>query len=68
MPGFIRDRRWKWRVQFFYRKDVKPPKVPESLAIETVHETDSSMTIEVEAGSSRDDIGLIKITRLRQGE
>lgn len=58
------DRRWKWRVRFYYRKDVSPPKVPESLAIETVHETDSSMQIEVSAGSSRDDIGRIEITRL----
>ena len=58
------DRRWTWRCRFYYRKDVKPPHVPESLAVETLHETDSSLEIEVRAGSSRTDIGRIEITRL----
>lgn len=63
MPQY--DSKWMWRCRFYYRKDVKPPKVPESMAIETVHMDNESMLIEVRVGSSRTDIGRIEVVRLK---
>jgi hypothetical protein len=51
---------WDWVVRCYYADDVKPPKVPGALAIETVHKGDSSKDIEVAVGHARSDIGRVE--------
>ena len=55
---------WKWTVRCYYANDVKPPKVPGDLAIETRHKTDASKEMEVRAGESRSDIGRVDAFRI----
>lgn len=59
-----KDPRWKWMCRFYYGDLAKAPRVPGELAIETVHETDSSKDMEVSVGEKREDIGKIEIVRL----
>jgi len=51
-------------VRCYYAGDVRAPKVPGGLAIETVHATDSSKDMEVQAGRARPDIGEIDVIPL----
>lgn len=46
------DRRGKWKVRFYFGANAKPPQVPGELAIETIHTTDVSRDIEIEAGTA----------------
>jgi hypothetical protein len=59
------DRRWRWKLRFYYGSYAQWPKVPGTLAIETVHATDSSKDIEIEAGCSRKEIGRIDVIQLQ---
>lgn len=59
---------WKYVVREYYADDVKPPKQPGELAIETVHTTESSRDMEIEAARSRPDIGEVDWWRCSQGE
>lgn len=53
------DGLFPYRMRAYYADDVKPPKVPGALAIETQHKTEASLNIEVAAARSRSDIGRI---------
>lgn len=53
--------RWEWRARFYYGPNVKPPKKPGELVIETVHIGEQSLRTEVEVGRQREDIGRIKV-------
>lgn len=59
------DRKWKWRVTGYYAKDVKSPKKPLELALQTVHADDMSKDLEVSVFRSREDIGEIHVERLQ---
>ena len=59
--GALPDRQWIWRVRCYYADDVKAPKEPRGLAIETVHGSDASKDMEVRAAQSRKDIGLVAV-------
>lgn len=60
--------RWSWMVRCYYAADVRPPKRPGELAIETVHATDSSKDMEVQAGRARADIGEIDVIPLSRAQ
>jgi hypothetical protein len=50
-----------WRCTFHYGPDVRWPKRPGDIAIQTVHATESSRDIEIEAGRQRADIAEIVV-------
>jgi hypothetical protein len=47
------DRRWQYRCTFRYPADVRPPRTPGAVALQTVHGSESSMQIEVAVGRLR---------------
>lgn len=51
---------YPWFARCYYNKDVKPPKRPNTMAIETKHKTKMSLDIEVVAMKSRSDIGRVE--------
>jgi len=58
-------RTWDYSVRCFYGKYAEPPRIPGSLAIETVHVGTHSRDMEIEAGKSRKDIGRIDVRDLQ---
>lgn len=57
--------RWDFALRSYYGKRAKKPKIPGKLALETVHLGEASRDMEISAGRSRDDIGLIFMRDLR---
>lgn len=55
---------WKWKVTAYYSDDVKPPKKPGGLALQTVHKDDLSKDMEVRIFKARKDIGVVNIERI----
>lgn len=55
---------WDWVVRCYYADDVKPPKKPGDLAIETVHKGDVSKDMEVAVAKARPDIGVVDVMRV----
>jgi hypothetical protein len=63
-PQEANDRqKWPYYMRAYYAEHVPSPRVPGSLAIETVHQSEASMKIEVDAANSRDDIGEVMFGR-----
>jgi hypothetical protein len=56
---------WDWAVRCYYADDVRPPKVPGDLAVETVHKNATSKDIEVAAAESCADYGRVEVIPLR---
>ena len=54
----LKEQGWDWIVRCTYNEKAKPPRVPGTLAIETVHKGDSSRDMEVMAAETRDDINI----------
>lgn len=48
---------YPWYVRCYFANNVKHPKTPGALAIETKHKTEASRDMEIRAAESRDDIG-----------
>jgi hypothetical protein len=59
---------WDWVVRCYYADDVKPPKRPGGLAIETVHRGDHSKDMEVAVAEARDDIGVVSVVTATAAE
>lgn len=55
---------YDWLVANYYACDVKPPKQPGGLAIETVHKGLGSRDVEIAASKSRADLGRIVVTEI----
>lgn len=53
------DSEFPYYVKSYYTEDVKPPKVPGELAIETKHKTEASRDLEIAGSESREDIGIV---------
>ena len=60
------DSKWQWKVSTYYGPKAKPPRVPGTLAIETVHTDEASRDVEILAGRNREDIGDIQVEDLRK--
>jgi hypothetical protein len=54
-----------WKLRFYYAQNVKHPKRPGDLALETVHTEEWSRDMEIEVGKKRSDIGKIEMLDLR---
>lgn len=52
---------YDWRVGMYYADDVKPPKTPGGLAIQTCHAGEPSRDMEIRAAKSRSDLGKIVV-------
>lgn len=53
------SRDWPFYCAAYYADDVKRPKRPGELAIETKHRNEASLIAEVQAARSRKDIGRV---------
>lgn len=54
---------WPWYVRMYYADNVKPPKRPGGLAVETIHKTEQSMRMDIQAGHARKDIDEVEYGR-----
>lgn len=57
------DDEWPWYVRMYYADDVKWPKVPGELALETKHKTETSMQMEISAAERNTDIDMVEYGR-----
>ena len=55
---------WRYRVTCYYSDDVKPPKTPGGVAIETIHKALSSAQLDAAVGQARADIGEVLVEEL----
>lgn len=48
--------KWKWRLTAYYNNTVLFPKLPDTIALQTLHASDVSKDMELEAYAKRTDI------------